>query len=438
VATKLNEVFGIAQRVSQASYVDRGRLDERLRYLLGTGRHIAIHGDSKQGKSWLRNSVLDANDTLAVQCLVNTTPEALFNEALGMLRIRAELKKTKTNDLQGTLDLSAAGELGFKLLAKGKAEAKASGGAKRSAATDTEPIGQTVADLSYVARIFIAAGRRLVVEDFHYVAESRRQELAFILKALGDYGVSVIIVGIWPQDHLLTYYNGDLDGRVEDIRLEWSPGELEEVLLRGSKALNLTMTPALRGALVDDAYGNVGLLQRLAEQVCIAENITERCSRTRALDAGLSLESARALVAESMNQRFEAFADGFVRGMKRMTEGLEVYKHLLRTFTHADDSDLLNGIDSKELLTRINSEEDRIRQSDLTQGLERIDRLQVKIEVQPIVLAYSRSRRRLYLADRAFLFFRKYGEPSWPWDEDQTLSDSIDAVPAMEPLDLDL
>jgi hypothetical protein len=147
VATKLNEVFGIAQRVSQASCVDRGRLDERLRYLLGTGRHIAIHGDSKQGKSW-RNSVLDADDTLAVQCLVNTTPEALFNEALGMLGIRAELKKTKTNDLQGTLDLSAAGELGFKLLAKGKAEAKASGGAKRSTATDTEPIGQTVADPS--------------------------------------------------------------------------------------------------------------------------------------------------------------------------------------------------------------------------------------------------------------------------------------------------
>jgi len=273
---------------------------------------------------------------------------------------------------------------------------------------------------------------------FHYVSESRRQELAFILKALGDYGVGVIVVGIWPQDHLLTYYNGDLDGRVEDIRLEWSPEELEQVLLQGSEALNLTMTPGLRAALVEDAYGNVGLLQRLAEQVCIAENIGSRCDRSRALDVGLSLDSAREVVAESMNQRFEAFADGFVRGMKRMTEGLEVYKHLLRTFTHADDADLLSGIDSKELLTRINSDEEKIRQSDLTQGLERIDRLQVKIEVQPIVLAYSRSRRRIYLADRAFLFFRKYGKPTWPWDEDETFRSSIDAMPEQEPLDLDL
>ena len=34
-----------------------------------------------------------------------------------------------------------------------------------------------------------------------------------------------------------------------------------------------------------------------------------------------------------MRARYDAFADDFVRGMKRMTEGLEVYKHMLRAFT---------------------------------------------------------------------------------------------------------
>jgi hypothetical protein len=86
----------------------------------------------------------------------------------------------------------------------------------------------------------------------------------------------------------------DLDGRVEDIRLEWSHDE-EELLLRGSNALNITMTPGLRTALVEDAYSNAGLLQRLAEQVCIAENIGERCGSTRALDAGPSLTLHAAL-----------------------------------------------------------------------------------------------------------------------------------------------
>src|SRR5438309_886904 len=48
---QLQEVFGIATTVNQLSYVDRGGLDERFAYLLRTERHIAVHGDSKQGKS---------------------------------------------------------------------------------------------------------------------------------------------------------------------------------------------------------------------------------------------------------------------------------------------------------------------------------------------------------------------------------------------------
>jgi hypothetical protein len=65
----------------------------------------------------------------------------------------------------------------------------------------------------------------------------------------------------------------------------------------------------------------------------------------------------------------DAFADDFVRGMKRMTEGLEVYKHMLRAFTASETAELLDGIDSRELLRRITEEAPaaKIRQSDLTQ-----------------------------------------------------------------------
>jgi hypothetical protein len=113
-----------------------------------------------------------------------------------------------------------------------------------------------------------------------------------MLKALGDYGVYVIVVGIWPDDHLLTYYNGDLDGRVEDVRLVWSDDDLDAVL-------------------------------------------------------------------------------------------------------------------------------------------------QVKISVQPLVLTYNRDRRRLFLADRSFLFYRQYGSPTWPWEKDETLLAALNSAPAGEQLNLD-
>ncbi len=75
---ELQEVFGIATEVSQASYVDRGGLDQRFAYVLQTDRHIVIHGDSKQGKSWLRSRALSQDDSILVQCQVNSTAESIL------------------------------------------------------------------------------------------------------------------------------------------------------------------------------------------------------------------------------------------------------------------------------------------------------------------------------------------------------------------------
>ena len=260
-----------------------------------------------------------------------------------------------------------------------------------------------------------------------------------MLKALGDYGVYVIVVGIWPEDHLLTYYNGDLDGRVEDVRLVWEDSDLRAVLEKGCNPLNIEFSDGLKTALVRDAYGNVGLVQRLAEHVCLAAGVTETQAERLVIDEDGSLEKARTSVSRSMKARYDAFADNFVRGMKRMTEGLEVYKHMLRAFTAGKTDELLDGIDSRALLKQIQdaSPEATIRQSDLTQAHDRVDRLQAKIEIRPQVLTYNRDRRRLFLADRSFLFYRQYGTPTWPWEKDDTLLAALSSAPEGEQLDLE-
>jgi hypothetical protein len=430
----LRQVFGVATEVNGLSYVDRGGLDERFAYVLKTQRHIAVHGDSKQGKSWLRARALGAGDTIRVQCQVDTTPELILTEALGQLGVRAELHKTQANEVQGTLDLSAAGELGLNFLAKFRAELEAEVSAKKSSQTESVPVGQAPANLYWVARIISASGKRLVIEDFHYIAEEHQRRFSYMLKAIGEYNVYPVVVGIWPQDHLLTYYNGDLEGRVEDIRLRWDDAELDQVLVKGSDALNIKFASPLRRALIEDAYGNVGLVQRLAEQVCLQEGIRATQSESRTIEVGASLDRARREVAGQMQARFQAFADNFVRGMRRLSEGLEVYRHLLQTFTGTEDKELIAGIDSAQLLERIVKQASSIRQSDLTQALERVDRLQVKIQVNPLVLTYSKDGRKVFLADRAFLFFRKYGGATWPWDRGEFPTNDLAKT---EPLILD-
>ncbi len=428
--SQLQQVFGIANAVNIASYVDRGGLDSRFRYVLETDRHIAIHGDSKQGKSWLRACSLPEEETLRVQCEPETTSESILTSALGQLGIRAELRRTRTNELEGSLDLRASGHLGAKILARVDLEGEVEGRAARTTEVESSSIGQTPGDLPWVARALAASERRLIVEDFHYVSEPHQHHFAYMLKALGEYGVFPIIVGIWPQDHLLTYYNGDLEGRVEDVHLLWAEEELDAVLVKGGAALNIDFARPLRMALIADAYQNVGLLQRLAEQVCLAEGVYQTLDQERIMDVGSSLDDARRTVAENMRGRFQAFADNFVRGMRRMPKGLEVYKHLLQTVTDSEDSVLLGGIDSADLLTSIAEHgEPSIRASDLTQALDRVDRLQAKIAVSPPVLTYNRHSRKVFLGDRSFLFFRKYGDPTWPWTEQDITNDLADTEP---------
>lgn len=437
--TRLEEVFGISARVDSPSYVDRGRLDERFRRALASNRHIAVHGGSKQGKSWLRIKGLSADEAIVVQCELSSTPTSLLKDALGRLGVRAELRTTKSRELEGSLDFRTGVEAG-KLLAKIKGEVGGELECTQGTETAYEPIGQAPGNLAWVSSTIVKSSKRLVLEDFHYISEPVQKELAFLLKAMGEYGLFVIVVGVWPKDHLLTYYNGDLEGRVEDIHLKWDNEELREVLARGAEALRVEFADRVLDDLVAEASGNVGLVQRLAYQLCLAEEIAEQVSTwrpKRSIDFGPSMGAAKRAVAEEMQGRFQTFADNFVRGMRRLPEGLEVYRHLLQAATDATDEELTEGVDSALLLTRIAAHGGGdIRASDLTQALDRIDRLQAKIDVRPPVLTYSRSGRKLALADRAFLFFRRNGSPRWPWMPGE--AEFTNDLAGSEPLTFDL
>jgi hypothetical protein len=434
----LDDVFGISANVDSKSYVDRGGLDERFNRALASDRHIVVHGGSKQGKSWLRVKGLRGDDAIVVQCQPGSSAASLLGEALGRLGVAATLHMSTTREIEGTLDFKGALELG-KLLAKAKVEGSAGVTGSSSTTTETEPIGQTAADLLWVAQTILASGKRLVLEDFHYLSEKTQREFAFLLKAMGEYGMFVIVVGVWPRDHLLTYYNGDLDGRIDDIHLTWEDLELVQVLKQGADALKIEFHGDLVDELVREAFGSVGLLQRLAAQLCIAEGIhaTHHGLGNHHVAKGPSLEVAKQTVAEQMQGRFQTFADNFIRGMRRLPQGLEVYRHLLQAASDASDLELLDGIDSATLLRRILAQTggSAIRASDLTQALDRIDRLQVKIAVNPLVLTYSKSSRKLSLADRAFLFFRRHGSPQWPWAAGEP--DPLNDLAASDPLDID-
>lgn len=412
----LHDVFGIAEQVKPHSYVDRGGLDAQLRYALHAERHVVIHGASKQGKSWLRSRVIDDGSFVLVQCQTGTSIESLFTDVLGALGVRAELRRSSGSDLEGTLDFRANGSIGTHLLAKLGLEAKAGLKGANSKTTESEPIGQTPANLWWVARTISAADKKLVIEDCHYLSDDCLRDLAFILKALGGYGLHVLIAGIWAQDHLLTYYNGDLVGRVEDIHLTWTDVELDTVLRSGCSALNIDMSTQLRQMLINDAASNVGLLQQLAEMVCREERIFTRQEDAVYLTAGPSLQRARHAVAAGMRRRFQGFAENFETAVRGACGSAAPPKTVLQKIIACSDEQLLHGIENDVLLKSMYSADVRPRrQHALCELMESLAEAQSAMSIRPPVLVYNQHAGKVYVADRSLLFFRRYGSPRWPW-----------------------
>ena len=414
--TNLQDVFGIAERVNEHSYINRGGLDDQLRYALNTERHIAVHGASKQGKSWLRARLLKEDSSVLVQCQTGATTESIFTDALGALGVRAEIRRTSGSDFEGTLDFRGSGSVGLHLLGKLGLEIKGGTKGARSRSTELQPVGQAPANLRWVARTILASQKKLIIEDCHYLNDDCLQDLAFVMKAIGGYGLHILIAGIWPQDHLLTYYNGDLVGRVEDIHLTWNDAELDAVLQAGSRALNIEMSSNLRRMLVSDAAGNVGLLQQLAEAICREEGMFSRQRTPQYLTAGPSLARARSIVADNMRQRFQAFAENFDGAVRRRLSSACEPLPILQVLMDCSDEELLQGVNSDSLERRMRDMgAPAMNLSVIGDSLAALGDAHATMGIRPPVISYNQHSRKVHITDQSLLFFRRYGFPKWPW-----------------------
>jgi len=397
---KLNEVFGISNDVPEYTYVDRANLDEKFKYLLNTQRHLIIHGASKQGKTVLRRKNLNEASTISIQCHSTTNVQDMYAEIIRKIRNGSPKDERANKTLKGIL---------------GNAE---------NVIIGTVTVENAARNVAELAEEIMLIRKRIVIEDFHYLPESEKKSFALDLKAFWDLGVFFVIVGIWAEQNLLCSYNGDLSGRIEDIDVAWSDIELERVLGNGENALNVAFESNIRNQMRIDANGNVGLVQRLAEKYCLECSVFETSIEPIILDDITALNRCRQAICSQESQRYRQFSDAVSRGFEE--SDLKVYFHIVRVAIEASDEELMRGLNRKIILERVNRYEAKARLSDLSAALNRLNRLQQNRSISPLVISFNPESRKLLLVDRELLFYRKYGNPLWPWQEGYTNSPQDD------------
>ena len=425
---KLNEVFGISNSVPQYTYVDRSGLDNTFAYSLGSDRHIVLHGGSKQGKTVLRRKNLPEEQSVVVQCSATTTCAELYAQILATLGASVPTSSSTKSSTSGEVNAKAGFALPF--VVNSEAGGKFVKGSETT--QNSQAVGNDVKNAHYLSEIIRGSKRRVIVEDFHYMPEDEKRHLAFDLKAFWDLGTFFLIVGIWAEHNLLTFYNSDLSGRIDEIDVQWEDQELDKVLSKGEDVLKIIFGQNIRSQIISDASQNVGLLQRLAEKFCFFSGVLETTNATLAKtvsDEG-TLQRARAKICDEEAVRYRQFGQALSHGFKASEESeLKVYMNIARCAIEATDQELRAGLHYNTLFDRISGMNSRIRRSDLTAALQRLNRLQEDRQVSPLVFSYNDKTRELQLVDRELLFYRKYGQPTWPWADDV---DDVDGSPTAD------
>jgi hypothetical protein len=337
----------------------------------------------------------------------------IYVDALSQLGIRLEVSSASSSQWSGKI--TAHGEAGIKLLTKAGIDIE--GSYEKSNEHEQKLVGHDINDLRYVAEIIKHSGRRLVIEDFHYMRVAERKSFAFDLKALWDYGLFVVIIGVWSQSNMLLYLNPDLSGRISEIKIYWSPTDLSKVITLGGTLLNLKFSNELINRAIGLCFENAGILQALMLSTLDNAKLVTRSPYQIEFDNVEALESAALFYADQLNPLYQQFAKRVASGIRKRNDSTGIYAHAMAVIIDADDKSLMTGLHIDQIYGLAKIRQPRIQKGNLKTILEKFESLQVDEDGRGLVLAYNEASGDVTAVDRQLLLYRQYCTVNWPWED---------------------
>lgn len=336
----------------------------------------------------------------------------IFVDALSQLGIQLVIEETNKAAIRG--QVRATQEFGAKLLAKIGFQQELD--LYKSNEEKSKPLGHDINDLNFIAEIIQKSGRKLVIEDFHYLSDVERKKFASDLKALWELKLFVVVIGIWPEKNFLIHLNPDLSGRVEEISISWSAEDTKKVISKGCEALNINFNSILIKRFIEDSYQTIGLTQKLVHETLLNSGICRTQPKFKEVSDVSAYESAALSYADQVSGVYTNFANRVSKGIRRRAESTEIYAHALAVIFEASDNDPIRGIGKDSIFEKCHARQSRIQKGNLSQILHKIKELQVDDENRGMILAYSPDKGA-YVTDRQVLFYRKYATVYWPWED---------------------
>ena len=407
---KTSEVFGIQRDVPE-NYITRDDVDNVFVNSLTESKHIVIYGSSKQGKTSLRKYNLRADEYITITCSNTTTLSHLQSAILKEAGYTVEQSSTRTISGESKINAHIRGGINIGVARIGSDVGGEITSADGTAITeialeldpsDTNDIIRALRDISFE--------KFIVIEDFHYLPIKTQEEFSFALKAFHENSsLTFIIVGVWLDENRLVQYNGDLTGRVLAVDADrWSAEQLREVIAKGEELLNIRINSDTAEAIVTSCFESVYIVQSACYQVCVDAGVYSTAAEPKEIGAGADVTSIVQSIVNEQSARYEAFLNAFSEGFQETQ--LEMYRWLLLPILAASSTQLEAGLSWSTVKRLIDEHHPAspINAGSLIQALKYVSSLQTTKKINPIIIDYDQTKKRLNVVDRGFLIWLNY------------------------------
>ncbi len=393
IKNKLADVYGNSRDVP-LTYQTRPKVDVRFVNDITRDKHIVLHGGSKQGKTCLRKNHLNDSEYVLVQCTRDTSRSKLYELILKNANYQYEVSNSITTSGTNKITVNISAEGGLPFVAKAKGETEYEGSKEKEESTSYKKLDIDPEDPNDLVRVLTESefNKIIVIEDFHYLDEEVQTQFAFDLKVIHETSKFVfVIIGVWLETNRLLLYNGDLNGRLTNINVDKWPDEyLQKVIDGGKPLLNISFGEGVENEIIQISQDNVGLLQELCYRLCEEHEVWVTQDEMKEIGSVEQVKEIAKEIADDQAGRYSVFLSKFSEGLS-VTE-LEMYKWIMWVVINANSEELRNGVSQTTIYHRIKSEHPKattLQQNNVNQALERVQNVQYKHKLQPLILDYS-------------------------------------------------
>lgn len=436
--SKVEDVFGVSVK-NQKSYIERERVDNKFIEALKSEKQIIVFGSSKQGKTALVKKYINYEENIVISLSPKHSLKDIYQAILRKSGVKLLTSYTSGSGKSSTVKGKARIQGAIAMVLRGTVETELNKTNSKNVTENYEEIEFNLELPDDVADIITRHGNRkvIILENFHYLSDEVQKDFAYDLRTFQELKIRFVIVGVWKESNRLSQFNGELQDRIDEIPVEpWTEDDFMRIIEKGEHELNVVFSTVLKQACIENSFCSVGVLQELLKLTCINSGVSAK-------GESVFIDSIEAF-EKSLKEKADDYSDRHLKNLEAIASGNNtliqkdkplpffMYYYIVSEILNQGYDGIKNGGMTKiSLLHNIKQthhRSDALKGSHLTSSLKGLVELQANKLINPPVIAYDATSKKIKVVDSTFFFFLKNADLGAVMDEIVNPIEALESV----------